>query len=523
MAMTGAAPDSVALSFEIAGLDEPKSFVLVRGLREALSIGRDSKCDIRVPLLNASWKHAEVRLPALDPSNDSASLLVLCDLSSNGTVLKSSDGVYRRVTNGVEIPIHDGDIVILPIKVRIPKGTKPKDLDLDSTRMVMMLRLGVSDPSLSFDPAAELRAASEALGTNGGNLVETGGRKRETKSEKLPEEPQPQPPEEAKVEAVPRPELPAIPIETKTPYQPPPEEPQASPSEEKPVRQAEALAANEAEGEDEDEEELKEQPKKRRRKDKDKDRDREGKRRRNRKQDAESAGPEGAEEKAEERNRKKSEREGSRSRSRARRRRRRKDGQLEEEGDKAPQSNGATVTEAAPPTVAAPPAAVPEAPPEPPAAEGPRETISFKLKPGPAAKGPVKDLESLAEDYEFVGGPEDEKEEPAPAAKAPEGEPAGDAEAPWRQGRGRKARAVAPTWIETVPAASTIIRPPAPAQPSSTGTPPPWRVAAAPLASAGAPAMWAPQLLEFANGPPPGAPGWPPPQVFLAPPPGAWS
>merc|ERR1712070_1229484 len=91
-------------------------------------------------------------------SEDGDETLVVKDSSSNGTGVRRDGSPVEIIEKGVEVPVQDGAIIVLPMKGKVSADSKLEDLCL-----VFMLQVGGDEPR-QWDPADDLEAAKVALG-----------------------------------------------------------------------------------------------------------------------------------------------------------------------------------------------------------------------------------------------------------------------------------------------------------------------------------------------------------------------
>ncbi|CAJ1334124.1 unnamed protein product, partial [Effrenium voratum] len=98
--------------------DQPsKSFELPSGEERRIRLGRAKENDLVIEQKGTSWFHCELRL--LEPERrGSGALVKLRDTSTNGVGMKAPGASTIRITKGIDHPVVDGTVIIVPFKVK---------------------------------------------------------------------------------------------------------------------------------------------------------------------------------------------------------------------------------------------------------------------------------------------------------------------------------------------------------------------------------------------------------------------
>jgi len=99
---------------------EPQRYVLRAGMADqAVRIGRCKQNNVVLPQPGVSWFHAELRLmPPVVGQHTGCPMLCIVDLSTNCTGLRAPGGTVDLLPKNVLIPVQDGSLVVLPMKVK---------------------------------------------------------------------------------------------------------------------------------------------------------------------------------------------------------------------------------------------------------------------------------------------------------------------------------------------------------------------------------------------------------------------
>jgi len=91
-------------------------------------IGRSKQNDVVLPLAGISWFHAELTLLSVGRSAHGPGGPVLCvvDVSSNHTGLRPPGGSVELIPKGVPLPVQDGSLFVLPMRVKAHDTTPSK-------------------------------------------------------------------------------------------------------------------------------------------------------------------------------------------------------------------------------------------------------------------------------------------------------------------------------------------------------------------------------------------------------------
>ncbi|CAJ1444500.1 unnamed protein product, partial [Effrenium voratum] len=108
--------------------DQPsKSFELPSGEERRIRLGRAKENDLVIEQKGTSWFHCELRL--LEPERrGSGALVKLRDTSTNGVGMKAPGASTIRITKGIDHPVVDGTVIIVPFKVKAEDGKSQEEL-----------------------------------------------------------------------------------------------------------------------------------------------------------------------------------------------------------------------------------------------------------------------------------------------------------------------------------------------------------------------------------------------------------
>merc|ERR1712107_326654 len=132
-----------------------KDFQLSPGKSDnVIRIGRNPKGDIVFNLSGVSWNHLELKpFAAKDVGSGAPVQLAVRDTSSNGTGLQLKGEELQRVQKGMDLPITDGAVIVLPMTVKDEKDAGP----VEAQRASFSILLHEPPGKLAdFDAASEV-------------------------------------------------------------------------------------------------------------------------------------------------------------------------------------------------------------------------------------------------------------------------------------------------------------------------------------------------------------------------------